>query len=144
MAIGIGTVLALCVILLLYLVRKNPAKAKKILERTCTLLQRAHTHACTQRTHTHRRGCMHTRMHAQTHAHTRMSTQNHFLKVSFLSVEVLLALKTFFAGLDFYTESAARANLSVTTMSCYASQSQSMEPHLEPRSLVPTYSLSRF
>ena len=35
------------------------------------------------------------------------------MKVSFLSVEVLLALKAFWAGFDFYTESAARANTNI-------------------------------
>ena len=53
MAIGVGTVLALSGILLLYLVRKNPARAKKIL--VCLLTR---THACT-----HARTCMRACMH---------------------------------------------------------------------------------
>ena len=118
MGIGIGSVLALCVILLLYLVRNNPAKAKKILApihtHTCA---RTHTHIPTSRTQHDQHDPDIT--HACTHTHTHKS-KSKLLKVSFLSVEVLLALKTFFAGLDFYTDThvlffeVLRADSSIT------------------------------
>ena len=97
MGVGIGTVLALCVIAFVYLIRKHPTKAKQILERSCTCMQ--HTHTC---------------KHACTHANPKFFS----LQASFLGVEVRLALKAFWGGADFYTESAAQVNRSPTIIHC--------------------------
>ena len=63
-------------------------------------------------THTHPRTRLYTSPRACPHADPLAHAYTHYPKVSFMSVEVLLALKLFWAGFDFYTESAAHVTTS--------------------------------
>ena len=87
MAIVIGVVLAFCVGLLLFLVRKNPRRAKKIMGEASV-------------------------DHSESNW---LLSSSGDVPVSFLCVEFLLSLKLGFDGLDFYTESAVHTDSLVAT-----------------------------
>ena len=149
-AIGIGAVLGLCAILLIWLVRKNPQKAKKILARTTCVAHCAYTtdnahtvqsahppslsaqkqsqNACRSNTHSphHEHSACHDACHKQRYPH----------KVSFLSVEVLIAIKTVLACLDFYTESAVLQH--ATHHERLPVQSHFIRDYRKPPSLIRT------
>ena len=71
------------------------------------MVARVHTGTGTQ-AHTY------ARIYTPTRAHTDLMVSPP--QVSFMSVEVLIALKFFWAGFDFYTESAAHVTTSRITM----------------------------